>query len=109
MYERSTTVETSLMPTALTSSSPQKQTIRLGEWGPDVTGRSLGEQVRAEISPDAVEVLFDCEGVDSVSPSFADELFGKLAAKPRRPHIRIVNGSPDIIAAIRFAVRERSA
>ena len=97
------------MPTPSTSSPSQEQTIRLGEWGPDVTGRSLGIVVRGEVLPHAPEVVFDCSGVESISPSFADELFGKLAAQRERPHIKIINGSPDIIAAIRFAVRERSS
>jgi hypothetical protein len=96
------------MPTALTSKSPDMQTIRLSESGPDLSGRGLGETVRESVEPGVARVVFDCQDVESMSPSFADEVFGKLAALPERPHIQIVNATPDIIALVRFAVQERN-
>ena len=97
------------MPTASTSSGSQEgQVIRLDQWGPDVTGRSLGEAVRNQVAPDAPQVTFDCGGIESMSPSFADELFGKLSAKPLRPHIRVVNATADVLSTIRFAVQQRT-
>jgi len=95
------------MSTASTSSS-SAQTIRLAEWGPDVTGRTRGAEVRERIEAEATDVVFDCAGVESMSPSFADELFGKLATEDPRPHISVVNAGADIISAIRFAVRQRT-
>jgi STAS-like domain of unknown function (DUF4325) len=80
----------------------------LDEWGPDVTGRTLGEQIRENLPVSVAEIIFDCSGVDTLSPSFADELFGKLAAAPSRPHIRVVNATSDVLATIRFAVAERT-
>lgn len=85
------------------------QTIHLAdELGPDISGRSRGEAVRASVEAGVDEVVFDCAGVESMSPSFADEVFGKLAAQPDRPRIQIVNASPDVLALVRFAVAERN-
>lgn len=96
------------MPTTLTSRSPDMQTIHLGDSGPDLSGRALGESIRESIEPDAPSVIFDCAGVESMSPSFADEVFGKLSAQPARPPMQIVNATPDIIALVRFAIGERN-
>ena len=98
------------MPTPSTSSpAHEEQAIALSEFGPDMTGRSLGEQVRGSVSSTAIAVIFDCEGVEAMSPSFADEVFGKLAAQPKRPLIRLVNASPEVLDAVRFAVQQRTA
>jgi hypothetical protein len=96
------------MPTTLTSRSPDTQTIHLGEAGPDLSGRALGESIRTSIDPGAPSVVFDCAGVESMSPSFADEVFGKLSEQPGHPSVQIVNAATDIIAVVRFAVGERS-
>ncbi len=91
------------------SASDAVQTIRLAEnLGPDISGRERGEAVRLSVDVAAGEVVFDCAGVDSMSPSFADEVFGKLAAEPQRPRIQIVNASRDILALVRFAVQQRN-
>jgi hypothetical protein len=104
----STTGESSQMPTTLTSKSPDMQTIRLVESGPDLSGRALGAAIRESIQPGVPSVVFDCTGVESMSPSFADEVFGKLSAQPGRPPMQIVNATPDIIALVRFAIGERN-
>jgi len=96
--------------TSTSDSAQRVQTIRLiDEIGADLSGRTLGDTVRATVDPSVSEVVFDCEGLGSMSPSFADEVFGKLAQESQRPAIRIVNATPDILALIRFAVQERSA
>src|SRR5215471_1385282 len=102
------TRETSQMPTALTSKAPDTQTIHLIEAGPDLSGRTRGETVRLSIREGATEVIFDCSDVESMSPSFADEVFGKLATQQQRPRIQIINASPEIVALARFAVAERN-
>jgi hypothetical protein len=84
------------------------QTIHLGESGPDLSGRALGESIRGSIDPGAPSVVFDCADVESMSPSFADEVFGKLSEQPGHPSVQIVNATPDIIALVRFAVGERN-
>jgi len=93
-----------------TSSSGEDYYVVLADLGPDLSGRNLGEQVRHEVLGfDAKEVVFDCTRVDSMSPSFADEAFGKLATEDQRPRIRVVNATPDILSTVRFAVRNRSS
>lgn len=98
------------MSTALTSSPTEIQTINLKDWGTDLAGRTLGEEVRGAVNPGVAEVRFDCAGIESMSPSFADEVFGKLSASNPRPgRIQVVNAAPEIIAGVRFAVQQRSA
>jgi hypothetical protein len=94
--------------TALASESPSRQTIRLAEQGPDISGRTRGEIVRDSIDSGVTEVVFDCSGVESMSPSFADEVFGKLAERPQRPRIEIINAKPEIVSLVRFAVQQRN-
>ncbi len=94
--------------TALASKTPNTQTIHLAELGPDISGRTRGALIRESIEQGATEVVFDCAGIESMSPSFADEVFGKLAERPQRPRIEIVNATPEIVALVRFAVQERN-
>ena len=95
------------MSPTLTSSSG-KQVISLADFGPDVSGRGLGESIRERVDAAVDEVIFDCAGIETMSPSFADELFGKLAVQENRPaNLRVANASPDVTSVIRFAVRER--
>jgi hypothetical protein len=91
------------------TSSGGKQEISLTDLGPDLSGRELGESIRNRVAADTEEVVFDCEGVETMSPSFADELFGKLAVQEDRPgRLRAANASSDVMSVIRFAVRERT-
>lgn len=96
-----------MMSSTLTSSS-QKQEISLTELGPDISGRERGLAIRERVKDGMDEVVFDCDGIETMSPSFADELFGKLAVQDGRPaHLKASNASPDVMSVIRFAVRER--
>jgi hypothetical protein len=86
-----------------------KQEISLTEWGPDVSGRERGLAIRSQVQPGADEVVFNLYGVETMSPSFADELFGKLAVQPNRPaHLKVSNASPEVSNVIRFALRNRT-
>lgn len=96
------------MTTTALASSPNTQTIHLSELGPDISGRTRGEAMRASIDSGVTEVVFDCTGIEAMSPSFADEVFGKLAAEPQRPRIMLTSASQDILALARFAVSERT-
>lgn len=90
------------------TSSGGKQVIPLADFGPDVSGRGLGESIRDQVDAAVNEVVFDCAGIETMSPSFADELFGKLAVQQNRPaSLRVANASPEVTSVIRFAVRER--
>lgn len=90
------------------TSSGGKQEISLTHLGPDLSGRELGARIREQVEADTDEVVFDCDGIETMSPSFADELFGKLAVQENRPsRLRAANAAPDVMSVIRFAVRER--
>jgi hypothetical protein len=96
-----------MMSLTLTSNGG-KQEISLTEWGPDVSGRERGLAIRERVKQGVEEVIFDCYGIETMSPSFADELFGKLSVQEGRPtNLRASNASPDVMSVIRFAVRER--
>jgi hypothetical protein len=98
------------MPTASTfDATTGSQTILLVDYGPDASGRTRGVAVREAISPEASEVIFDCEGLESMAPGFADEVFGKLAtqASPRST-MRVVNAAKDVLDTIRFVVAQRT-
>ena len=68
----------------MTTFAPCKK-MRLADLHGAVLGsRILGEQVRAEVVRQAesgATVVVDLEGVQAVSPSFADEIFGKLPSE----------------------------
>lgn len=96
------------MSTTKSTSKNIRQVIRIANFGEDATGRRLGEQIRAMVDPSVDVVVFDCQGVESMSASFADELFGKLATETARPRISVVNASDNASAAIRFAVNQRT-
>jgi hypothetical protein len=94
------------MTVALTSNG--RQEISLTEQGPDLSGRERGLAIRESVDPAANEVVFNLYGVETVSPSFADELFGKLSVQTNRPAgLKIANASSDVGQVIQFAVRER--
>lgn len=93
----------------MSPTSTSRQEISLTEWGPDVSGRERGLAVREKVELGAEEVIFNLYGVETMSPSFADELFGKLAVQPNRPtHLKVSNASPEVSNVIRFAVRNRT-
>jgi hypothetical protein len=90
--------------------SNDRQEISLTEWGPDVSGRTQGLEIREKVDPGALEVVFNLYGVETMSPSFADELFGKLSVQENRPAgLKVSNASPAVTQVIQFAVRERQA
>lgn len=54
------------------------------EHGEVLGGRVLGEQIRVEVVRQIKAggtVVLDLAGVQAISPSFADEIFGKLPAE----------------------------
>jgi hypothetical protein len=94
------------MTVALTSND--RQEITLAEQGPDLSGRERGLAIRESVDTNAAEVVFNLYGVETMSPSFADELFGKLSVQPDRPDaLKIANAVAGVGQVIQFAVRER--
>jgi hypothetical protein len=57
-----------------------------------------------------IDVVVDLEGVVTISPSFADELFGKLAAETDAGHLRFehLSGHLASVAKTTAAARQTS-
>lgn len=74
--------------------------------GTVLTGRqfaaSLVEEIAAETSS-GTPVIVDFKGVETVSPSFADELFGKLVARVEPDQVRFENLSGHLETVARLA------
>jgi hypothetical protein len=81
---------------------PQAMTLRLlDEAGPFLTGRSIAASLRARLEAEAVDhqVVVDLEGVEVVSPSFADEFFGKLPPDlVERGSVTFIHLTPELLA-----------
>jgi len=70
------------------------------------TAISLREELESEFRHEGVVVL-DFESVEAISPSFADELFGRFVDRVGREHIRFENLSPHLLEVERM-VRRRA-
>lgn len=79
MYRSTITPCTATHPTRM-ADDHARTTIRLGEVGGFLGGRPLAARLRQQITEQAAYhvVVVDMEGIEAMSPSFADELFGKL-------------------------------
>ncbi|HET6690450.1 MAG TPA: STAS-like domain-containing protein [Miltoncostaeaceae bacterium] len=72
--------------------------------GPELVGRAPGARLREEAVGLAAtaRVVIDLAGIEAMSPSFADEIFGKLPADLIRDRrIRFANASDEIRALAR--------
>jgi hypothetical protein len=88
-----------------------KEIMKLAEsHGEVLTGRASAEKLVVEVV-DAVSqgtcVVLDLEGVRAVSPSFADELFGKLITRVDSDRVEFVNLSEHLAAVARMAEQRR--
>ncbi len=88
--------------------------LRLCETGKILGSRATGEQVRSQVEvwlQAGERVILDFEGVEMATPSFVDELVGKLfrvwGPQALRGQLRIVNASPQTRALIRRMVDAR--
>src|SRR5688572_17681211 len=86
-------------------------TMKLAEsYGPVLTGRAsaaqLTELVLEEIAR-GQRVELDFAGVHAVSPSFADELFGKLITRVGPQGVFFTNLSPHLESVARMAKHHR--
>jgi len=83
----------------------------LQEFGPKLLSRELGAKVRQGVSADGLST-FDFEGVEVVSHSFADGLFGMLLLERGpdffRKNVSFKNASPDVKAIITWTVSVRA-
>lgn len=80
--------------------------MRLAEkHGEVLGGRILGEEIREDVVrmvKAGEAVVIDLDGVQAVSPSFADEIFGKLPLEAGA-QVEFVNVSPQIQAVADMA------
>jgi hypothetical protein len=89
----------------------QKMTLKpADELGPVLTSRGRAAVLRAEIEralSAGEDVEVDLTGTATVSPSFADELFGKLAEHADNERLQFTNVPRTIEPLIRFVVDGR--
>jgi anti-anti-sigma regulatory factor len=91
---------------------PTQTVIRPAEeLGPVLAGRGLATTLRERVegalaSGDAV--VIDFEGVEAMSPSFADELFAKLGVTLDDERLRFENLDDDLRSLARFVIEGRS-
>ena len=86
--------------------------VRLSdELGPVLTGRFLAAELRNRLESEAVsgnEIVLDFEGVELISPSFADELFAKLPREMvESGQIRFEHLDEDLTTLVHFVVQGR--
>lgn len=68
----------------MTTCAPSREMRLADEYGPVLSGRLLGEAIRRDVTQlvgSGEKVVLDLDGVEAVSPSFADEIFGKLPSE----------------------------
>lgn len=79
--------------------------------GPVLTGRELASDLRERVEDSLKQggsVVIDFDGVESMSPSFADELFAKLSIRPDDERLRFEHLRDDLQSLVRFVVEGRS-
>ena len=80
--------------------------------GPVLTGRSVAQALRTRIEELATHdvVVVDFDGVEAVSPSFADEIFAKLPSSLiDSGRVRFEHLDDDLKALIEFVTAARAA
>lgn len=89
--------------------------IAMRKFGSALVTRKAGRDAYAAIAPNIRDgnVVFDFDGVDTVTNSFSDEVFGRLAFEfgmdELRARTRFVNVSPFWAKVIRITMDTRAA
>lgn len=88
--------------------------IRLAdEFGPALTGRTVGIQLRERIERAAERgetIVVDFDGVEALSPSFADEIFARVPVELiDSGRVRFENLAGDLLEVARFFTSGRQA
>lgn len=85
--------------------------MRLAErHGPVLSGRTAAMALRKELEQELAEggvAVLDFAGVEAISPSFADEVFGRFVARAGKDQVRFENLSGHLVNVERM-VRRRS-
>jgi hypothetical protein len=83
------------------------------ELGSVLTSRSIAEELRlrlVEIAGRGERVVVDFDGVEAMSPSFADEIFAKLPAElVESGAVRFENLDEDLLTLMRFVLAGRAS
>lgn len=83
--------------------------VKLGEHGAVLAGRSHAIELRAELTrrvhDDGVVVL-DFADIEAISPSFADEIFGRFVDEVGLEHVEMRNLSQHIELVARMVRRQ---
>lgn len=87
--------------------------IRLAdEYGPALTGRAAGAELRDRLErlvESGKAVVLDFDGVEAISPSFADELFGKVPPEMVRDQfVQFVRLREDLAGFARLVAQHRA-
>ena len=92
----------------------EKQTLTVKDFSTKLLARETGLAIRAELATllvDGAVVEVDLDGVDDITPSVADECFGKLAARmgdhKYRTRVILRGGVPLLHRLIDFVVANR--
>jgi hypothetical protein len=91
--------------------STQQMISLANRFGPVLAGRLQAMTVRQEIEREllsGVDVVVDLNGVVTMSPSFADEIFGKLAKETNSGRLRFEHLSAHIEGVAQTAAAGRS-
>ena len=90
--------------------------LQLSKYGEQLLTREIGIQIRADIATalaGASQIKILLEGIEDITPSVADESFGKLAESMGKKvfHSRILfeGGHPIVSRLIDFVVKDRTA
>ena len=92
------------------------KTFHFSEHGNLLGTRLLGKKIREEILQEIEfnnKVVFDFEGVEIISNSFADECFGKLLLTHDLNTIKLfttfTNVNKTIVGVVKYAIKQREA
>lgn len=85
--------------------------MKLAEtYGSVLTGRAVAAAIAEEAVREVARggsVVLDFQGIEAVSPSFADELFGKLRNRAGGEQVRFLHLSSHLAAVARMAEQHR--
>lgn len=97
------------METMMTT-QPRMMIRPADELGPVLAGRGLAATLRTRVEASLKaegSIVIDFAGVESMSPSFADELFAKLPA-PDEERVKFEHLSDDLQSLVQFVIEGRS-
>lgn len=87
------------------------ESIQLNKWGPVLSGRSLGREIRSLIKKRLKNgsITVDFRNIDVASHSFCDEVFGILIKEDTSvtKRLKVINATDEIVNNIKYVMMER--